>query len=259
MTSTLKIRRMQPNDAEQVLTVYKQFTLDYVGSASRNLKAFQRILRKKDNLCWVALDEGKTVGYIFATYFKGRRTGAINEIIVAPEHDFEAIARLLIDKVYSIFLEKGAAVVYAAHIRNPYYPRIFPKLGFFDVETDGAFMYAVVEPAKFLNEISPIIVNRLKQSSDWDGLLQLALEENSGFFKKDGETVQALYATNVPPDCKITSRANILANVLLGVVDVQEAWADGTVTVETRLSKEKTRKLLSTLFPRKQFLAFDFW
>ena len=257
---TAQVRQMQPNDTEQLHAVYKQFTLNYVGSASRDLKAFQRMTRKKDNLRWVALDDqGKVVGYIIATYFKGRRTGAINEIIVAPENGFEAVARPLIDKIYDIFLEKGAALIYAAHIRNPYYPRIFSKIDFFEVETYGAFMYTVTDVAKFLNEISPIIANRLKQLSNWNGLLQIAFEENSKFFKKDGETVQTLYTTNNPPDCKIALKANTLANILLGVTGIQEALKNRTVTVETRLGKERARKLLSTLFPRKQFLAFDYW
>jgi N-acetylglutamate synthase-like GNAT family acetyltransferase len=255
-----QIRRLQSKDAEQLLSIYQQFVLNFVGSAARSLKTFQSIARKRDNLRYVALNkQGKIVGYILATYVKGRRTGRISEIVVAPDHDFETVAKPLVDKVYNVLLEKGATTVYADTIRNPYYPELFDKFGFFDVETDGVFMFAVTDVARFLEEIAPIITARLKQSHDWNGLLQMTCEENSRFFRKHQQNVQPLLATNYQADCKISLNASTLANILLGRVDAQKAWTEGVVNVETTISKDKIKKLLTALFPKKQFLALDQW
>jgi hypothetical protein len=216
--------------------------------------------KKKDNLRWVALGEReRIIGYIMASYMKGRRLGRIHEIITAPEHDFTTVARRLVEKVHNILLEKGAAMIQVASIRNSYYPQIFPKLGFFNVETDGVFMYTIIDSAKFLDEISPIIANRLKQFKDWNGLLQITLEENNKYFKKDDENLQLLYSTNYNPDCKISLTSNALVSLLLGIVDMQRAWKDGLAKVETTLSHDKVSKLLTVLFPKQQFLAFDYW
>jgi len=256
----LQIRQMRFSDAEQLLKVYQHFVLGYVGSAARNLKTFQRIARKRDNLRWVAFDEQeKIVGYILSMYAKGRRTGRISEIVVDPNHDFGTVASPLVDKVNRILLEKGAALIYADTIRNPHYARLFPDFGFFDIETDGVFMYAVTDAAQFFEETMPIIVNRLKQLSGWNGLLQITCEENSKFFKKDGENVQPLLDTNDEADCKITLTANTLANILIGAVDAQKALTEGMIKVETTLGKGKITELLAILFPRKQFLALDQW
>lgn len=255
----LQIRPMQLDDSEQLLTLYQQFVLSYVGSAKRTLKSYKRLTRRKDDLRWVALDEqGKIVGYINAIYAKGRRQGRIHEIIIAPKQDFVMVAHLLVEKVFNILIEKGAAVIQAASIRNPHYPQIFPKLGF-NVETAGVFMYTITDTARFLDEISPIIVRRLQRLPDWNGLLQVACQENSKFYKKDREKVQTLLSTNHSPDCKVTLTANTLSGVLLGAIDAQRAWTEGTIAVETTLRKEETSKLLSTLFPRQQFLALDYW
>jgi len=251
---------MQLEDAEELLKLYQQFTLNFVGSSARTLKTFQRIARRKDNLRWVVLDEqGKIIGYVNATYLKGRRLGRIHEIIVHPQQDFTTIAKLLAEKAYNTLTEKGAAVIQAYSIRNPHYPQIFPTLGFFGVETDGVFMYAVIDAARFLSEISPIIVRRLQRISNWNGLLQITCEENNAYFKKTKETVQTLYATNHKADCKILLTANTLANILLGMVDAQKALIDGAIRIETVLNKKETSKLLSAIFPKKQFLALDYW
>ena len=255
-----QIRLMQQDDAEQLEKIYQRFILNYVGPVARSLKVFRRIARKKDNLRWVALDgQGKIVGYILSTYMKRKRLGRINEIIVDPNYDFETVACPLVDKVYNIFLEKGAAAVHAGSIRNPHYPQIFTKLGFFDVETDGVFMYAITDVAKFLDEITLIIACRLKKMQDWNGWLQISCEEGSRFFRKDSEDVQSFMWTNYDVDCKISLESDILACILLGVVNAQEAWAEGIIKVKTTLSKDKVNELLVALFQKKQFLALDYW
>jgi len=203
--------------------------------------------------------QGKIVGYISSTYVKGRRLGRINEIIVDPNYDFETVARLLVDKVYNIFLEKGAAVIHAASIRNPHYLQVFAKLGFFVMETDGTFMFAITDVAKFLDEIKPIIIRRLRRVHNWNGWLQMSCEEDNRFFRKDGEDVQSFMWTNHDVNCKISLKADVLAKVLLDAVDAQEAWAAGMIEVEATLRKDKVNELLAVLFPKKQFLALDYW
>lgn len=257
---TLQIRLMQLGDAEHLLRLHQQFVLHYVGSAKRTLESFQRMTRRKDNLRWVALEElGKIIGYINATYAKGRRQGRIHEIIVDPQQDFTTVACLLAEKVHNSLIEKGAAVIQAASIRNPQYSQIFPKLGFFNVETDGVFMYTVTDTAKFLDDIMPIIIRRLKKLNDWNGLLQITCQENSKFIKKDGETVQPLLSTNQNTDCTIILAANALIGILLGAVDAQKAWIEGMIQIEATIHNEKMNKLLATVFPMQQFLALDYW
>lgn len=257
---TLQIRLMQLGDAEQLHRLYEKFTLNFVGSAKRQARQFQNMTRKRDNMRWVALDEqGEIIGYISAAYAKGRRTGRIIEIITAPKYDFETVARPLVDKICGIFVEKGAAQIQAGTIQNPDYSKIFPKLGFWHIKTDGVFMYAITDVAQFLNEITPIIVQRLKSLSDWNGLLRIACENHHVLFKKEGETVQALLSTNCPMDFSITLTANTLTRLFLGAIDVQKAFTENLIRVETTLSKKKTIELLSSLFPKKQFLAFDYW
>jgi hypothetical protein len=256
----LQIRLMQPSDAEKLQRFYEQFVLNFAGSAKRQPRQFQNMVRKRDNLRWVALNEqGEITGYISAAYAKGRRTGRITEIIIDPKYDFQTVAGVLVDKIHSVFLEKGAAQIQAGTIQNPDYSKIFPKLSFWRIKTDGVFMYAITDVSRFLSEITPILVQRLKRLTDWNGLIRIACENHHRLFKKEGETVQALLSTNHLLDCDITLETGGLIRVLLGTIDVQNAWSEGLITVKTDLPKNKTTELLLTLFPKKQFLTFDYW
>lgn len=255
----LQIRQMQVDDAEQMHKLYEEFCLDFVGCARRDLKQFKQISRKRDNMRWVAIvGKGRIVGYIYAIYSKGRRTGRIVEIVTDPEYDFKAIALLLVMKVYQIFSEKGAAQIQANTILNPHYSEIFPKLGFVRINTDGIFMYAITDVAKFLDEIEPMIIQRLKKLRTWDGSLQITCEDQHRLLKKEGDTVRPFSSINSPTDCNIVLTANTLTGLLLGSIDLRIALTENLMHVETTLLK-KTDELLDSLFPRKQFLALDYW
>lgn len=218
------------------------------------------MVKKKDRLYWVALDKhGKIVGYLSSTYNKGRRQGIINEIVVDPAYDFKIVARPLVNKICDIFLEKNVASIHVATIRNPHYSKVFSNLGFFNVETDAVFMLAVHDIQRFLDEITPILVRRFGKLQNWDGWLQVSCGEHSKFFRKDSEKVQPFVWTNHEVDLKISLNADDLAGLFLGVITFQEALEEGKIKTETTLPKDKINKLLTVIFPKKQFLAFDFW
>ena len=256
----LETREMQQSDAKQLQKVFQSFVSSYVGPSARKLAAFRRMASKKGKLNWVAFDsKGKVVGYITSTYVKGVRQGRINEIVVDPDHDFEAVARPLVDRIHDIFLEKGAASIRAITIRNPYYEKIFPELGFFSVKTDAVFMLAVHDIPRFLDEATPIFVRRLEKLHNWVGWLKVNCEGQAKFFKKKDKEAEPYVWTNYKMDIEISLKANVLAGLLLGALNPQEALKEGSIRIETALPKDETNKLVTTLFPKKQFLAFDFW
>ena len=257
---TSRVRLIQPSDGEELRKFYERFALNFVGIAKREARQFKHMARKRDNLRWVALNgEGKIIGYILAAYAKGRRTGRITEIIVDPKYDFETVAGALVDKVHDVFLEKCAAQIRAGGVQNPDNSKIFRRLGFWHIKTDGVFMYAITDAAQFLSEITPILVKRLKTLSDWNGQLRVSCENHQISFKKEGETVQSSSLINDQLNCDIFLKASGLIRVLLGSIDVQSALLDGLITVKTDLPKVKMNELLLTIFPKKQFLTFDYW
>lgn len=256
----MRIREMKKEDAEQLLSVYCRFAKEYVGLASRDAKTYKRLLRRKENICWVALNQkGDILGYVTARFDKRTREARIREIVIDPNEDFEQIAKPLMNKAYKSLLEKKPALISAGSIRNPYYAKIFPQLGFFDVESTGVFMYATLDIPKFLTEISPIIANRLKQLKQWNGLLQLGCEEHSRFIKKEQEKIEIFIWTNQKPDFRITLNRALLVKLLFGVADSVEFFKKGQLEVETTLNEKEASQIFATIFPKKRFLIMDFW
>ncbi len=256
----LEIRQMVREDAQQLLELHARFSQVYVGPLERNAGHYQRAVRRKDGLAWVAVDQkGRIVGYITAVYVKKRRYGRIFELAVDPNMDFASVAKKLAEKVYGIMVERGAATIIAPTMVNPEFEKVFPDLGFFKIEMQEVFMVAVNNVPRFLDEISPILVKRLKKAQGWNGTLELKCGEHSAFFKKDGDNVQTFDWTNQDVDCRILINQYTLTEVLMGVTTCEDACAEGKIQVETAVSEGKAKELLRTVFPWRQFLAFNFW
>jgi len=255
-----KLCTASKKDKEKMLQLYISFTKHFVGSASRTPKSFTRILRKKDNINYVALDsQNRIVGYVHATVEKRNNTGELREIIVDPKHDFEQVASLLIEKVNADFDKKKVAAIVAGSLRNPVYERIFPKLGFMESESMGVFMYTILDAQKLLNELQPVFAARLKGSEDWNGLAQIQCDEHSLFLEKATAGVQQVVWTNRPVDFKVMLSGTVLVKLIFGVADTLECRKSGQLKVEATVGKAKATKLLERLFPRSQFLTMDFW
>jgi N-acetylglutamate synthase-like GNAT family acetyltransferase len=255
-----KVRVASRQDIEEMLQLYSSFTRDFVGAAARTSKSFVRMLRKKDNINYVALNsQNRIVGYVHATLEKKNRTGEFREIIVDPKHDFEQVARLLIERVNADFSKRKVAAIIAASLRNPVYERIFPKLGFMESESKGVFMYAILDSQKLLNELQPVFAARLRGAEGWNGLAQIQCDEHSLFLEKTTAGVQQIVWTNQPVDFKVGLNGSILVKLIFGVADVLECCKNGQLKMETTAGEARAVKLLERLFPKSQFLTMDYW
>jgi len=254
------VRAATRKDKDQMLQLYNIFTRNFVGAASRTLKPFHSMFRKKDNINYVALDgQNRMVGYVHATYEKRNNGGEFRDIVVDPKYDFVLVASLLVEKVNSAFTTKKVASIIAGSLRNPAYEKIFPKLGFMESESMGVFMYAVLDVRKLLNELEPVFISRLRKAEDWNGLAQIQCDEHSLFLEKTGQDVKPVVWTNRSVDFKVRLAGNMLAKLIFGVADLSECLKNGQLQVETKLSNVKATKLLERFFPRSQFLTLDFW
>jgi len=256
----IQVKKARKEDAQQMLTLYSAFAQEFVGPASRDLKTYRRMLRRKDRIFWVAINEqGKMMGYVSSRFDKKRREGSIIEIVVDPNHDFEKVAKPLVNKAYKALVEKKPAMIIGGSLRNPKYEKIFPTLGFQAIESSSVFMYAILSTQKFLNELAPILVSRLKNLKEWSGLTQIECEGHSIFLQKRNGSAEPLVWTNQPIDFKIILTRDFLTKLVFGAADSVESFRTGQLRVETTLRQEKTHRLLRALFPKKQFLIMDYW
>jgi hypothetical protein len=101
ITTETQIRKIEKEDATQMLHVYQRFTRNYVGLASGDIKSYKRLLRKKETFGWVALNkEGKVMGYIMVLFNKRTKEARIREIVVDPDENFERVAKFLVENAY---------------------------------------------------------------------------------------------------------------------------------------------------------------
>lgn len=256
----IQLREARKEDIPQMLNVYNEFSKTFVGAVSRDLKDFRRMLRKKDNINWVALDnQNRVIGYVHARLEKRINRGEFGEIVVHPKQDFEQIARPLVEKINNTFIEKKVSAILAGSLRNPLYEKIFPALGFFESESTGVFMYAILDTQKFLNELAPVFANRLKKLEEPNILTQIECDGQSIFLQKTNGNAEPIVWTNQPVDFKVILTSDILTKQVFGIADSFESSKASQLRIETTLNQEKTNRLLRALFPKKQFLIMDHW
>jgi len=254
------IRQARRQDAEQMLRVYNSFIEHFVGSAERNVKSFRRMLRKKEYINWVSLDNQKrVVGYVHARVDKRFNRGVFREVIVDPKHDFVKVAKPLIERVSAVLMEKKVSEIVAGSIRNPRFEKLFPAMGFFESESLDVFMYGILDAQKFLNEVSQVFVKRLGRVKEWSGLAQIECDGCSLFLQKTRDNVEHILWTNQPADFKVKLGRDTLAKLIFGVSEPIESFKNGQLAVETTVSRETTHRLLESLFPQRQFLVMDYW
>lgn len=77
-----KVRQATMGHKEQMLQLYTGYARHFVGSTSRTLKPYRRMLRRKENVNYVALDnQDRLVGYVWASFEEKERAGEFREII----------------------------------------------------------------------------------------------------------------------------------------------------------------------------------
>ncbi|HKZ93114.1 MAG TPA: hypothetical protein VJ249_00845 [Candidatus Bathyarchaeia archaeon] len=254
------MRQATRGDAQQMLQAYNNFTRQFVGSASRTIKQYRIMLRKKENINWVTLNrENRIIAYLHARIEKRLNRGEYREVVVDPEYSFDDVSRPLVEKVHAVFMEKKVSAITAGSIRNPAFQKLFSRLGFFESESTDVFMYAVLDVQKLLNELTPVFANRLKQVRNWNGLVQMECNGRSIFFQKAGENVNSVVWTNQPSDFKIKLDPSVLTKLIFGVADALECLKTGQLEVKAQSGKKQIGRLLKSLFLQKQFLIMDYW
>ncbi len=260
MALELRLREMRKEDIPELLNLYNDFTKGFVGSASRTKNDFRRRKQGKDNLNWVAIsNRGSIVGYVHAHYERRFRRGEFADILVHSDYDFVQVAKPLIEKIQDIFVKKKVLSIGADSMRNPEFDRIFPSLGFFESESMGVFMYAILDVQKFLNELQPVLTARLKNLAEENILIQIECEGNCIFLRKTNDTILPFIFTNLPVDFKVVLDRETLTKLVFGIADAVESLKVGQLKTESKFSPQKTNQILKTLFPKRQFLIMDFW
>jgi hypothetical protein len=260
MTMGITVRPACKEDASEMLKVYESFTKQFVGSAARTIKSFQRMLSGKEKVNYVALDNrGCIIGYVCARLERQMNRGEFREVAVALEHDFVQVAKPLVKKVQSVFMEKKVSVLQTTSIRNPCFEKLFPEFGFFESETLGVFLYAVLNAEKLLDEISPVFITRLKKLTRWNGSVQIKCDSYNIFLRKTDEETRQETWSNQRIDIRVELNEALLTRLMFGIADPIQAMEGGELKIETRLNKEASTRVLRRLFPRKQFLIMDYW
>jgi ribosomal protein S18 acetylase RimI-like enzyme len=144
----LTIRKARLEDAEQLAKLYLQFweahknpsplheprvKVDY----NNLVKDAKKTIKDKEIYTYVAEENGEIVGYIGfliwtnISYFKIRKYGYIDEIVVDKKHRKTGIARQLLDFTEELFRKRGIRYIQLrVELKNEIAQKAWEKMGF---------------------------------------------------------------------------------------------------------------------------------
>ncbi len=141
------IRKAKLSDAEGMARLYMQFWEVHKGldpliepafkpDLKNNLKWAEKDVRSRKNITFVAVVDGKVVGYMELLvkknehYFKIKKYGYVNAVVVDRKYRRKGIARALIKEGLKIFRSKGLKYVQLSAYVKYRVPKIWERMGF---------------------------------------------------------------------------------------------------------------------------------
>ncbi|MCG9127249.1 GNAT family N-acetyltransferase [Candidatus Poribacteria bacterium] len=134
-----------------------------------------------------------------------------------------------------------------------YIRKLFAKSGYTLDDTDWVWMFKVINLPMLLEELSPLLENRLQTSNvfkDWQGTIGIKGTEHNAILKINSGMIQVSDNTISDTGLSISTDDDTLTGFILGVFTPYDAYLQNQLYIEPTVNSSVVG-LLETLFPKK--------
>jgi GNAT superfamily N-acetyltransferase/putative sterol carrier protein len=246
----LLIRSYSPGDEVKMAELANERYSTMLGEG----RARARRRRLSSTYIKIAEKDGGMLGYAQATRGRSKEEAYFEEIFLKKvEHRDDIGAALLcaLNNDLTAHGFKKISMFQAQLMEDEFLRKLFHNSGYSSRRTGGVYMFKIINLPMLLEEISPLLSKRLKDSDykDWHGRIGIAGHQHRASLAADNGEVSISEEGLDDADILISANDDIITRIILGRITPFEAYLQTDLSIQPAVNDGITG-LLDTVFPR---------
>ena|GEM_PF-929560 len=202
----------------------------------------------------IAEKDGEMLGYAQATRGRSKEEAYFQEIFLRKVEHREDIGAALLCALHNDLAAHGFKkinMIQAQLMEDQFLRKLFHSSGYSSRRTDGVYMFKIINLPMLLEEISPLLSKRLKDSDykDWHGRIGIAGHQHRASLTVENGEVSISEEGLDDADILISANDDTVTKIILGRITPFEAYLQLELSVQPVVNDGITG-LLDTVFPR---------
>jgi GNAT superfamily N-acetyltransferase/putative sterol carrier protein len=250
MVDGLLIRSYSPGDEVKMAALANEFYSVMLGED--RAKAKRR--RLFNNYIKIAEKDGEMLGYAQANRGRSKEEAYFQEIFLKKVEHRDDIGAALLCAMHNDLAAHGFKkinMIQAQLMEDEFLRKLFHNSGYSSRRTGGVYMFKIINLPMLLEEISPLLSKRLKDSEykDWHGRIGIAGHQHRASLTVENGEVNISEEGLDDADILVSADDDTITRIILGRITPFEAYLQTDVSIQPMVNDGITG-LLDTIFPR---------
>jgi putative sterol carrier protein len=202
----------------------------------------------------IAEKDGEMLGYAQATRGRSKEEAYFQEIFLKKVERRDDIGAALLCALHNDLTAHGfkkISMFQAQLMEDEFLRKLFYNSGYSSQRTGGVYMFKIINLPMLLEEISPLLSKRLKDSDykDWHGRIGIAGHQHRASLTVENGQVSISEGGLDDADILISADDDTITKIILGRVTPFEAYLQLELSIQPTVNDGITG-LLDTVFPR---------
>ncbi len=246
----ISIRSYVPGDEVKMAELANEFYSAMLGEGRARAKR----RRLFNNYIRIAEKDREMLGYAQVTCFRSNEEAYFEEIFLKKVERREDIGAALLCALHNDLAAHGfkkISMFQAQLMEDEFLRKLFYSSGYSSRRTDGVYMFKIINLPMLLDEISPLLSRRLKDSDykDWHGRIGIAGHQHRASLTVENGQVSISEGGLDDADILISAGDDTITKIILGRITPFEAYLQTDLSIQPAINDGVTG-LLDRVFPR---------
>jgi GNAT superfamily N-acetyltransferase/putative sterol carrier protein/uncharacterized membrane protein len=202
----------------------------------------------------IAEKDGEMLGYAQATRGRSKEEAYFEEIFLKKVEHRDDIGAALLCALHNDLAAHGFKKIdmfQAQLMEDEFLRKLFYNSGYSSQRTGGVYMFKIINLPMLLEEISPLLSKRLKDSDykDWHGRIGIAGHQHKASLTVENGEVSISEEGFDDADISISADDDIITKIIVGRITPFDAYLQTDLSIQPTVNDGITG-LLDTVFPR---------